>query len=98
MTADEFLNNLAVRSGYIVSSASLSPTEIAMARAENRFYVDANGLGYAWMPVNVEWNRAAAWFKKWIIEKKRDFIDPDMYQQMLKEIDAAQSDPVDLRA
>lgn len=41
----------AATGGYIVSTGQCSTMEIAFARAENRMYVDEDGLGYIWRPV-----------------------------------------------
>ena len=36
--------------GRIVSTAELSPEEIATARAEGRMWVDEENFGYVWQP------------------------------------------------
>ncbi len=36
--------------GMIVSSASLSVSNIKQAQASDRMFVDKDGLGYVWMP------------------------------------------------
>lgn len=46
----ELLRLLAYHGGAIVSSASLSVKDIEWARANKVFYVDEDGLGYAWIP------------------------------------------------
>jgi hypothetical protein len=48
-TADEILRKLAESGGKVVSTASLSTSEIAEARAEGRMYVDEGHLGYVWI-------------------------------------------------
>lgn len=47
---------LAANGGKIVSSSSLTELEIAHARAKDRFYVDENGLGFAFIPEKEECN------------------------------------------
>lgn len=49
-TAGRFLRELANKGGCIVSSAACSESEIAMARACERFYVDDDSLGYVHRP------------------------------------------------
>lgn len=44
------LLRLTVDGGKIVSSAALSPEAITMAAACNRMYVDADGLGFVYVP------------------------------------------------
>lgn len=46
----ELIEKLLLEKGCIVSSASLDEEGIAQARASNRFYVDDNNYGFAWMP------------------------------------------------
>jgi hypothetical protein len=48
--AYEFLKLLASNGGTIVSSNDCTVEEIAAARAEKRFYVDADSLGYVYVP------------------------------------------------
>lgn len=38
--------------GRIVSTSELTPTDIAIARANDRMWVDANGYGYVYLPSN----------------------------------------------
>jgi hypothetical protein len=47
-TAKELLNK--IEGGRIVSSNDLNNHQIVEARANNKFYVDENGLGYAVLP------------------------------------------------
>ena len=49
-SAYEFLRRLAIERGAIVSSASCSTVEIAMARAQGRFFVGPDALGYVLRP------------------------------------------------
>lgn len=51
VTADSFLKVLGKHGGAIVSSNDCSTDEIAIARQENRFYVDADSYGYVWVPI-----------------------------------------------
>lgn len=48
----EYLLSLTTRSpgGRIICSKDLSEVQIADADLHNRFYVDADGLGYAFVP------------------------------------------------
>jgi hypothetical protein len=50
MHAYEFLKLLARKGGTIVSSNDCTVEEIAAARAEKRFYVDADSFGYVYVP------------------------------------------------
>lgn len=43
------ISRLPLEGGAIVSSAACTESELFHARATNRFYVDADGLGYVWM-------------------------------------------------
>lgn len=45
-----FLDLLAEHGGSIVSTASLKPIEITMAKAAGRLLVLPNGLGYVYLP------------------------------------------------
>lgn len=47
-TADEFLKS--IEGGRIVSSADLNEHQIIEAKANNKFYVDDHGYGYAILP------------------------------------------------
>ncbi len=49
MTAEDFLKKLAIGGGAIISSSDCTPEEIADARANDNFFVDACNLGYVWM-------------------------------------------------
>lgn len=44
------IDKLKYEKGKIVCSSSLSINEIENARATNRFYVDKDGIGFAWIP------------------------------------------------
>lgn len=48
-TIEKLLEKLALYGGKIVSTASLSPYEIEVARSEGRMYVDNGHLGYVWI-------------------------------------------------
>jgi hypothetical protein len=48
--AYEFLKLLVSNGGSIVSSNDCTVEEIAAARAEKRFYVDADSFGYVYVP------------------------------------------------
>lgn len=50
----EFVEQLATKGGYIVSTNVCGVVEIAFARVEGRMYVDANGLGYIRRPRNAK--------------------------------------------
>jgi hypothetical protein len=52
MTAETFLKKLATDGGAIISSNDLSPEEIETARREDRFFVDEDGLGYVYEPID----------------------------------------------
>ena len=46
-----FLKKLSIEGGEIVCSAACSSSEIALANKEDRFFVDADGLGYVLRPM-----------------------------------------------
>jgi hypothetical protein len=46
------LERLAKEGGQIVSTAGLSPLDIAQAQSCDRMYVDDNNLGFVWLPSN----------------------------------------------
>ena len=46
----KLLEKLINEQGRIVSSASLDEEDIRQAQASNRFWVDENGFGFAWIP------------------------------------------------
>jgi hypothetical protein len=50
MHAYEFLKLLARKGGTIVSSNDCTVEEITVAKAEKRFYVDADSFGYVYVP------------------------------------------------
>jgi hypothetical protein len=50
MDSLEFLSSLAKEGGEIVSSGECSAAEIVFARAERRFFADADGMGYVRRP------------------------------------------------
>jgi hypothetical protein len=54
LAASNFLRRLSLEGGEIVCSAGCSSSEIALAHKEDRFFVDANGLGYVLRPMG--WN------------------------------------------
>lgn len=49
-TERQILDALIQERGAIVSSADCSEMEIAFARTEGRFFVDANGMGFVVRP------------------------------------------------
>jgi hypothetical protein len=46
MNPSDLITQLIFEGGAIVSSNECSPTEIAIARTENRFAVDTEGIGF----------------------------------------------------
>lgn len=52
MEAEKFLKNLATSGGAIVSSNDLSAEEIDAARQEGRMFVDEDGFGYIYEPID----------------------------------------------
>jgi hypothetical protein len=54
LAALNFLRRLTLEGGEIVCSAGCSSFEIALANKEDRFFVDADGLGYVFRPTGWE--------------------------------------------
>lgn len=52
LDVDSLLDKLAMDGGSIVSSNCCSVEEIAEARAQDRFAVRGDGLGFVWRPVD----------------------------------------------
>ena len=50
--AAKFLKKLAEYGGAIVSSSSLTPEEIEKARQQKRMFVDDDGFGYVYQPID----------------------------------------------
>jgi hypothetical protein len=48
-----FVRRLALEGGSIVSTAALTPEQIAQARADGKLFVLADGLGFALVPYGV---------------------------------------------
>lgn len=53
MTIQQLLEKAAF-GGYIINSSQCTVMEIAFARAEDRMYINEDGIGYIWRPLGAK--------------------------------------------
>ena len=85
-SANELLEALITERGAIVTSADCSEMELAFARQEGRFHVDANGMGFVLRP--------GRWRVKAEAALKADYadcLDPDPLLENIRQQQAREA-------